>query len=321
MTEAAISCLPLRGFEVDSLLAFLAHLGLLRSLEAARPEWRPRTSWTGPPWRAQLAIGAAVSEAEVARAAAEGIEALAARFDADGRANVGFTGEEFRSYAKRVQQDPVGGRLAAALTAEWPETKKGTLQAAPLVMMFGAGHQNFLDRLVAVPRGELPSRLRNAKRPPDMRDPVRIAEALFAPWRRADDADGFRWDPEEDQRYALRFDNPSKAGAAPTVHGANRLAAIGFLSFPCLAGSRRITTPGTARESGGRVSFLWPVWTVPLSLHGVENLLVHPELVACRLDKLRPFGVAEIYRARRVNNDRYMNVTRAAPVSGDRSGQ
>lgn len=319
--DPATTCLPLRGFEVDSLLAFLAHLGLLRSLETARPEWRPHTSWTGPPWRAQLALAATAGEPEVARAAAEGIEALAARFDADGRANVAFTGEEFRRYAKREREDPVGGRLAAALTAEWPETKKGTLQAAPLVMMFGQGHQNFLDRLVAVPRGELPSRLRNARRPPNMRDPARITEALFAPWRRADDdADGFRWDPEEDQRYALRFGDPSDDGAAPTVHGANRLAAIGFLSFPCLAGSRRMTTPGTVRESGGRFSFLWPVWIVPLSLHGVESLLAHPDLVACRPDKLRPFGVAEIYRARRIKNDRYMNVTRAAPVSGIRPG-
>ena len=35
----------LAGFEPDNLLAFLALLGLLRSLESARPTWRPRAAW------------------------------------------------------------------------------------------------------------------------------------------------------------------------------------------------------------------------------------------------------------------------------------
>jgi hypothetical protein len=179
-------------------------------------------------------------------------------------------------------------------------------------MMFGQGHQHFLARLVSVARGELPERLRKVKNPPDLHDPSKIGEALFKPWRRDDDADGFRWDPEEDQRYALRFGNPSRAGAAPTVHGANRLATMGLLSFPCSPRARGHGVPGSMRDDEG-ISFVWPVWRAPLSLQAIEALLAHPELVNGRLARVRELGVAEIYRARRVANAKLMNVKRALP--------
>ena len=38
-----MTCHELTGLEADNLLAFLALLGLLRALEAARENWRPQT--------------------------------------------------------------------------------------------------------------------------------------------------------------------------------------------------------------------------------------------------------------------------------------
>ena len=48
----------LNGIEPDNLLGFLALLGLLRALEASRPIWYPRASWTvdAPPIRPSLCI-------------------------------------------------------------------------------------------------------------------------------------------------------------------------------------------------------------------------------------------------------------------------
>lgn len=306
--------LDLPGLEADNLLSFLALVGLLRALETTQPGWRPRVSWHGPPWVARLHLADAADEATVAKAAAEGIDALVTRFDTDGRRNVDFDRQGYRDYAQRVRGNPTSAALCAALAAEWPETKSGRAQVSPFVMMFGQGHQNFLERLIAVPRGDLPNRLRKLKSPPDMSDPAKIAEALFAPWRRKDDADAFRWDPEEDQRYALRFDDPSAAGAALTVHGANRLAAIGFLSFITAATEHRIEALGAVRDDAGW-SFVWPVWSVPLSRSVIEALLAHPGISSFAIDELRPLGVMELYRARRVANGKYMNVARAQPVS------
>jgi len=299
------------GLEPDNLLAFLALLGVLRALETARPDWQPRASWKGPPWIAQLHLARPAQQGEVAEAANEGIKRLVRHFNVDGRKNVNFETDDYRAYAKCVRDDTVGAALASSLAAEWPPKKAGGLYAAPLVMMFGQGHQNFLERLVDVPSGKLPNRLRRLKSPPDMGAFDKIAEALFEPWRRKDDADGFRWDPEEDQRYALRYGDPSSAGAALTVIGANRLAAIGLLSFSTAPGER-LQVLGATREDGQWV-FVWPIWLQPLSRHGIEALLAHPDLLKGDLNRLGPLDVAEIFRARRIANGKFMNVARARP--------
>jgi hypothetical protein len=307
-----IQTLPMLGLEPDNLLAFMALLGLLRAIEAARLDWQPRISWKGPPWIARLHLARFVEKIQVAEAANEGIAKLVENFDVDKRKNVDFTPEEYRVYARRLRDNPVGAALASALTAEWPQRNEN-LAAAPLVMMFGQGHQNFLERLVEVPQGRLPNRLKKAKSPTDMAAPEKIVEALFHPWRHNDDADGFRWDPDDDQRYALRYGNPSLAGAAPTVIGANRLAAIGFLSFSTVAAKHQISAVGSARENREWL-FVWPIWLSRLSLVGIEALINHPALIKGDRSKLRLTGLAEIFRARRITNGKFMNVTRAFPV-------
>lgn len=305
---------PLPGLEVDNLLAILALLGLLRAIETAEPDWRPRASWAGPPWVARLHLAEAVSPDQVAARAAQGIETIASQFDVDDRADVNFERDEFRDYASRNRLHPIRSALVTALSAEHPQKRDGGLKAAPLVMMFGQGHQHFLERLVKISLGESPKEVKKdkKKRVPSLRDPWYIAEALFHPWKREDDTDAFRWDPEEDQRYALRFGEPSKAGAASTVHGANRLAAVGLLSFPCVPAVKDVKVPGANRHDGGIV-FVWPVWSEALSLAGIHRLMSHPEVIEFRRTAVRPLGVAEIYVARRVNYGQIMNVTRAVP--------
>jgi hypothetical protein len=306
--------LELPGLEADNLLAFLALLGLLRALETAKPGWLPRASWKGPPWIACLHLAETADQSAVAKAAARGVELLSAKYDVAGRRDVKFDRAEYRNYARKLRNDPTSAALASALTAEVPEKRAGGLNAAPLVMMFGQGHQHFLERLVAVPRGDLPSRLRNLKPPPDMRDPNKLAEALFKPWAREDDTDGFRWDPEEDQRYAMRFGDPSREGSAPTVQGANRLAAIGFLSCTTAPRERRMTAVGAFRDNEGW-GFAWPIWSEPLSRCGIEAFLAHPDLMRSEPRALRALGVQEVQCARRISNGKFMNVTRARPTA------
>ncbi len=306
--------LELPGLEPDNLLAFLSLLGLLRALETANPAWLPSASWRGPPWIACLHLAETANESAVAKAAARGVELLSAKYDVAGRRDVKFDRAEYRNYARKLRNDPTSAALASALAAEVPEKRAGGLNAAPLVMMFGQGHQHFLERLVSVSRGDLPPRLRKLKPPPNMRDPQKFAEALFKPWVRKDDTEGFRWDPEEDQRYALRFGDPSREGAAPTVHGANRLAAIGFLSCATTPRERRMTVVGAFRDDEGW-GFAWPIWSEPLSRCAIEAFLAHPALMHRAPLDLRVLGVQEVQCARRISNGKYMNVTRARPIS------
>ena len=71
----------LNGLEPDNLLAFLALLGLLRTLEHARPTWRTRVAWTveAPPVRPMLTATAAVADDEIVAAVAQGLNDLARR--------------------------------------------------------------------------------------------------------------------------------------------------------------------------------------------------------------------------------------------------
>ncbi len=311
--------LPMPGLEPDNLLALLALLGLLRAIETARPNWEPRASWRGKPWVAQLHLAAFPEPMQIAEAAQEGILSLVRRFDVDSpRKKVDFTPDEYRKYAKRVRSrnDAVAAALASALTAECgigKPKRDGRLEPSPLIIVKGGQLETkFFERLINVPNGALGNPTRKTRARPDFTSPAKIAEALFQPWRHEDDADGFRWDPEDDQRYALRYGDPGLAGAAPTVVGANRLAAIGFLSFSTVAGTQRMKIVGTVR-SDREWRFIWPIWLTRLSRAGIEALLAHPDLLDGDRAKLRVMGVAEIFRARRVKNGNYSSVTRARP--------
>jgi len=306
------------GLEADNLLAFLALMGMLRAIETAAPELEPRVSWYDSPWTALLHLAHDASKAEIAELVARGCSTLAESFDVDDRSNVDFDRTSWRAYATRVAGSSVGAALAAAVTAEYPPKRNSTaLRAAPLVMMFGQGHQNFLERLREVPNAGVPERAQKGRSAAAESAADKIAEALFAPWERKDRANSFRWDPEEDQRYALRFGDPSRAGAAPTVHGANRLAALGLLSFTCVPGSRSVRVAGTLQRNG-KVSFVWPLWKQPLGRSAIEALLGHPAVLAGDLDAVRALGVTEILRASRINNGKFLNVTRAAPHRAQR---
>lgn len=192
----------------------------------------------------------------------------------------------------------------------------GRILPTPFCAMFGQGHQHFLSRLADVPAGVLPKAMAKRKSPPDLNAPAMIAAALFAPWTREDETDGFRWDPMEDRRYALRFENPS-TDAGRTQHGANRLAAIGLPALPGAAVQRRrgIRFLNVATEvEGGVLTITWPIWTPPASLAAIQALLAHPYLQSGPEGALRHLGVIERRQARRVANGKFMSFTRAERV-------
>jgi hypothetical protein len=307
----------LEGLEPDNLLAFLALLGLLRALEAAG--LRPRAHWAGLPLRPVLSLPEAMTQEEVAERAAEGCLALAKDHDVDGEKDLTFDAVRARSLLEAGMAPEARGRAAlyGALFSDGALKEDGRVVAAPLCAMFGQGHQHFLTRLAEVPRGALPKALAKRKPPPDLNAAEKLTAALFAPWERVDETDGFRWDPAEDRRYALRFKNPS-GDAGRTVHGANRLAALGLPAMPGAAVIRRrgirFLTLGADVAPDGGLEITWPIWDRAASLAGVQALLAHPALVGEAGEELRRLGILERRRARRIANGKFMNFTRAEAV-------
>lgn len=323
----------LDGLEPDNLLAFLALLGLLRSLEAddrERPEEeraRPRAAWdvASPPLRPRLHLASALTPEAIAERADNGLRRLAGSHDFAGRQDINFSQEECRalltSAAEEARQDARDrvDLLAALMSdAAIKDGKEREVDPTPLCLLFGQGHQHFLDRLASVPLQDL--------RPPRGRGtsgvPVAtcrpLGEALFEPWHRADATFSFRWDPEEDVRYALRPGDPTDSAYKPaTQHGANRLAAVALavltLAPETRAGRVRPSIIGGHAGAGG-FRFAWPIWREPATLAAVVALLAAPDLIEA--GALSYLGVERVMVAHRISVGKFMNMSRGRPVAG-----
>ena len=321
MTER--SAHRLAGLEPDNLLAFLALLGTLRSLERVRPEWRPRVGWTvdAPPVRPTLTVAAQTTEAEMVAAVAEGLADLASRHDFGELKDLKLSPAEA---AERLRAALSGDRYAAdlwaALTSDAAirDRNKGKeAEPTPLCLLFGQGHMHFMSRLASVPRESAPPARGTGRRKTAVRESDCLREALFEPWTRPDATFSFRWDPQEDVRYALRATDPTDSKTKETTqHGANRLAAIGLSSLtvvPRLRGaSAQLSVIGGMRERSGGFAFTWPIWRHPISLAAIRALLGHGGLDnRATWDAL---GIVELRRARRISVGKFMNFTSAEPV-------
>lgn len=291
----------LSGLEPDNLLAFLALLGLLKALERARPEWKPRVFWEGKPPRAVLVLSAGnIICDQLVEGIEEGICGLGKSYEFD-RPNITFTRQEFRLVVRSAQGDREKTALYAALASDGAlKRDKDVVEPAPLCAMFGQGHQDFLSRLES-----------NAKRCNlgNFRD---IQKALFEPWKYDDDAESFRWDPVEDRRYAHQFGDPSETkNKIGSVTGANRLAAIGFSVLTCVPTTSGLTTSGVAGRRR-KQNVCWPIVAAPTSLAGHLALLAHPVIgEEEKASRLAAYGVAGVARSRRFQVGKYFNFERA----------
>ena len=316
MTEPAAHRLD--GLEPDNLLAFMALLGLLRTLEEARPDWRPRVSWTvdEPPLRPCLHVAEEVAGNALVEAAAEGLAALARRHDFEGLPDLTLLPDEaMRRLQTAADSDRYTADLWAALVSNAAIAHDGKkVEPTPLCLMFGQGHQHFLSRLASVPQQTIPPKRGAGRNKSGTSETECLHEALFVPWKRPDATDSFRWDPNEDVRYALRARDPTDSKTKETTqHGANRLAAVGLSVLTVVpryrAGRVRLALLGGGREPDGAHTLSWPIWREPISLAGIRALLGHPHLDRPRTRTA--LGIVETRVARRISYSGYMNFTRA----------
>lgn len=321
----------LDGLEADNLLAFLALLGLLRALETAdrkRPDnerLHPRAAWgiDAPPLRATLVLARNVTQEEVTESAVGGLEALAATHDFGGRKDLDYSMTECRELlqsaakAARLDARERADVLAALMSdAALKEGKEGIIIPSPLCLLFGQGHQHFLDRLAGIPAEPVPPPRGKGKKAVSLSARECLAEALFQPWHRGDPTYSFRWDPDEGVRYALMAGDPTDTAYKPgTQHGANRLAAIGLAALTIVperrAGRVRPSIVGGVFAADG-FSFAWPIWREPTTLTSIRALIAHADLR--RPGSLEHLGVDHVVVAQRISVGKFMNFSRARPL-------
>jgi hypothetical protein len=316
----------LDGLEPDNLLAFLALLGLLRALETADDALYPRATWDidWPPLRPRLVLAREVTAEQISGVAAEGIETVAAGYEFDDRKDLSYSRKECRELLTREATASCADRreridLLAGLMSDSAikDDKTEPVDPTPLCLLFGQGHQHFLERLAGVPREAAPPPRGKGRSAVSLSASQCLAEALFQPWRRDDPTFSFRWDPAEDVRYSLMAGDPTDAAyKARTQHGANRLAAVGLAALTLApemrAGRVRPTVIGGMSGVDG-FSFAFPIWRDAATLTAIRALLSHPNLR--KPEGLKHLGVDHVVVAQRISVGKFMNFARARPLS------
>lgn len=323
----------LDGLEPDNLLAFLSLLGLLRALEIDDREredeekLRPRAAWDLdiPPLRPRVFLGRAATSEELLERVVKGLEILTAVPDFGGRKNLNYSRNECRALlikeakAARVDAREYVDLLAALMSdASIKDDKEESVDPTPLCLLFGQGGQCFLERLVNGSKELAPPPRGKGKKAKTISASECLNEALFHPWHRSDpkSLSSFRWDPEEDVRYALMAGDPTdSAYATGTQHGANRLAAVGLSALTLVpemrAGRVRPSIIGGLSGADG-FSFAWPIWREPATLASIRALLSHPDLR--KPEGLTHLGVDQVLVVQRISVGKFTNFSRARPL-------
>lgn len=304
----------LKGLDGGNPLAFLAAIGTLRTVTAIWPQARPRMSWqiAEGAWRPSLTLDGNMSDTELAAGISSRLEDMRENRAFTFSDNLSVLFDDFRKEAITAMNagSSIDRRHCDFIAAFGNEVvegdKAGQIADTALRTMSGAGHQHFLGfmRQLAI----------------DTQD-IHIQKALFSPWRYDDPLEKhtMRWDPRDDVRRALRWNEPSGDPARKiqgSVWGANRLAIEGLSLLPTAPVGSRLETTGFVWRKGEGIFWSWPIWEGKLTMDVVRSLLALDELRKERPDRslLAKMGIREIYRTQRITQGRYRNFSPAMTV-------
>ncbi|RIK73871.1 MAG: hypothetical protein DCC68_24140 [Planctomycetota bacterium] len=309
--------LLLTGLDGSNPLAFLAALGTLRTLTLALPDETVKMSWEeyDGTWRPRVWC----SLAEDAGAVIKHLERVLD--DASGRAsfsigdNLNLPASEFRSYLLKAVENVemmttpnalVDVEFLAAFGSEVVTNDDRTMQDTALRTMSGAGHQHFLKFF-----RELVSTT----------DADHLRRTLILRWDYADEGRGMnlRWDPLDDRRYGLRWEDPS-SNPVRTMRGANRLAIEALPLLPTMPTKSGLATTAFGGKGARGTSFFWPIWRKPLSMDVLRSLLA--SIARIRNDNviLAQLEIPVFYTSARITTGKFRNFTPSAPGGTADSG-
>ena len=300
------------GLDGGNPLGFLAALGALKAASDAMPAGEWRISWRQDrgPWTPTLAGITSLDENRLVDELAEHLKTADTQALSISK-NLDLSPEQFRNIARQAQESagPGNRRYAdfiAALGCETATDRKGQkIQDTALRTMSGAGHQHFLEFMLKTATDTTAGQLRRS---------------MLQPWLQEDKGLGLRWDPSEDRRYALRWDDPSGIPAT-TERGANRLAIEALPLLPTAvistaAAAATLETTGFQQERGIGCRFTWPIWTCPIDVSAATSAIRLQEIQKehPNHDYLSSMGIAAVYRCRRITVGNFRSFTSAAPV-------
>ncbi len=300
----------LNGLDGGNLLAYLAALGVLRTLSRCLPATRMNWVRSQGAWRPVVTSAGIETEEDLIRELDHQLrhdqEAAQAFNIGD---NLTFKRDEYRKHVLSALNSLRQGKrtfadFLASFGSEAYTNRSGQIQDTAFRTMSGAGHQHFLKTM-----RELQQKV----------DSAALKRSLFSPvWDYADSRLSLRWDPHDFRTHALRATNPSSE-ETQTMWGANRLAVEALPLFPCIPTARGLVTTGfrsSEAEETEEMTITWPIWEGALDVGTVKSLLALPELQVAEppRERLRARGIVQLYRARRFTEGRYRNFTPAVEL-------
>lgn len=301
--------LILNGVDGGNPLGFLAAMGTAVLSQSFCRDIRLYWSMESGAWRPAL-LGCEMDKARFTEQLLDALQAASMKpFEIDNK--LPFPVELFVANLRKAQETaaPASRRMADFLAAFGSEInpEKGIFQDSRFRMVRSgdSAGQGF------------PLYVRAIR---DATDSSALERTLFLPWDYQDDSFSLRWDPIEDQRYALRWRDPSKSSLKDgpgTMTGANSLAIEALQWYPTIFKDNRLSTTGFHRNSNNEVWFTWPIWEYPIPLNTIRSLLALPDLHGDRPPRaqLAKRGIVEIYRSQRIQqNQYYSNFTSGQPA-------
>ena len=298
--------LPLPALQGSSLLGFLAALGAFRTLATLPETSEVRMRWIpgGSSYYPVLQLPISGDRDSVVEKLHSALHGLAGHYVMTVDKDLKIPRANFRKLATKAAEDFLShtdsnaASMVAAFGCDAVCNDVGTIEDTGFRTMSGAGHQHFLEFMNVLAKETTAEQLH---------------EALFGPWQYRDSSPTMRWDAEDDRRYALRWDEPSK-DPVRTVRGANLLAIAALPLFPVVptSGTTVATTGFSGR--GSRDTFVtWPIWSEWLFTDAVRSCLAMPELqvVDSASLSITARGVAAVYRSQRITLGKYRNFTPA----------
>jgi len=196
--------------------------------------------------------------------------------------------DEMREMATKVAAGcSAGNRLVADLIAAFGSEaceKNDFIEYTPFCFVTGSGQQFFLETIQ-----KLMSKVTFKH----------LHKTLFSAWTYDDAKLSLRWDPLDDRRYALMWNDPSDTSGSRTMWAANLLGYRALSLLPSFPVGKALRTTGFDPVNP---TFTWPLWDTPISLDVVKSLLAIEALGRRPLDrrKLEAIGVREVYESARI---------------------
>jgi len=300
------------GLDATNPLGFLSSLGLLRTLTSSLPNHDVRMKWQhSGVWHPVLVTRTPITAdeiVEVLQSALHG-QATSPHFTELGQ-NTTVPYDEFR---KKIQAALTEATAASRTTIDFyaafgcdglvSENDGVTIQDTALRTMAGAGHQHFLETM---------------KNVINACEVEHLHKTIFETWQYDDPTQtlSLRFDPLDDNRYALRWRNPSgdpdrkKIGS---MLGANRLAIEAIPLLTTAPGPRYLQTIGFKGHRSRDTFFSWPVWTAAINIDTVRSVLALSEVQSNTFDQqLSHRGIACVFRSQRITVGKVRNFSPAS---------